>query len=275
MGFEVGDLVFNKLDPYKEVGTLMRYDAEEDLWFISYKVGAGMTLTRNLVRANDGINMSLEVGDAVIVTVNGYKFSNQVGIIRNIRNGTAHVMFETGDSSYRLDRLDKWDLPITDELRIRVYRLKPELLRLHNIRVNKNKIAEREENNNMTKLTGFNRIAVITVGYKDYEYALYNDDVKAGDTVIVTGAASDKILEVNKVIEVTDDLNVDHITAEVRGKVDLTAYNERVEKRQRKADLIKKMDKAIAEAKEVDKYTKYAEFLGDDFKAMLNEFKSL
>jgi hypothetical protein len=55
----------------------------------------------------------------------------------------------------------------------------------------------------------------------------------------------------------------------------MTAYNKRVEDRQRKAELMRLMDKKIAEAKEVDKYAEYAKFLGDDFVKMFEEFKTL
>ena len=208
------------------------------------------------------------VGDAVQVIAQGYKYSNQIGVIRNISGGTAHVMFESGDSSYMLCRLVEWDLPITDELRVRIYKIKPQLLQLYDKK-------QRKEEKNMEKLTGFNKIAIITIGYKDYAYALYDDTIKVGDTVIVTGMADDKILTIKDIVNVTDNTNVDRITAEVKAKVDLTDYNNRVEKRQRKAELVRKMDKAIAEANEIDKYAKYAEFLGDDFKAMLDEFKTL
>ena len=217
--------------------------------------------------------MVLKVGDAVIVTAQGYKYSNQIGVIKNISGGTAHVMFENGNSSYKLDRLEEWNLPITNDLRFRIYKIKPSLLRLYNINANKK---QRKEEKNMERLTDFKKVAMIEIGYKNYAYALYDDTIKVGDTVIVTGAASDRILIVKDIVDATDsNVDVNRITAEVKGKVDLTDYNNRVEKRQRKAELAKRMDKAIAEANELDKYTRYAEILGDDFKAMLDEFKTL
>ena len=134
---------------------------------------------------------------------------------------------------------------------------------------------EREEVK-MAKLTGFNKIAVINFGgYKDYDYALYDDTVVKGDMVVVSGNAENQLVEVEDVVEVTPTTNTDHITAEVIAKVDMTAYNKRVEDRQRKAELMRLMDKKIAEAKEVDKYAEYAKFLGDDFAKMFEEFKSL
>lgn len=38
------------------------------------------------------------------------------------------------------------------------------------------------------KLKGFSKVAVIEYLGKDYHYALYDDDIKAGDNVLVSGA---------------------------------------------------------------------------------------
>ena len=56
------------------------------------------------------------VGDAVIVTAQGYNYSNQIGVVANISGGTARVIFERGNSSYKFERLDEWDLPVSREL---------------------------------------------------------------------------------------------------------------------------------------------------------------
>ena len=223
-------------------------------------------------------NMNMwHTGDAVLVKESGYKYSNKIGIVTKVSGTAAYVSFgSVGSSCYRYDRLEEWDLPVDEMLLGYLLIYKKRVYDAYFKRKNKkNENENKRSENKMTNLEKFNKIAVITIGYKEYSFALYDEDVKEGDTVIVTGMASDKILTVDKIIDVTENTEVNKITAEVKGKVDLTAYNERVEKRQRKAELMKKMDKAIAQADELDKYAKYAEFLGDDFKAMLDEFKSL
>ena len=124
----------------------------------------------------------------------------------------------------------------------------------------------------MAKLTGFKKIAEISFGgSRKYDYALYDDDVKVGDKVLVTGA----ICEVTGVVDVTETTNTDHITAEVIAKVDMSAYDKRVADRNRKAELMRQMDKKIAEAKEVDKYREYAKLLGGEFAELFDEFSKL
>lgn len=61
---------------------------------------------------------------------------------------------------------------------------------------------DREENNMANKkLTGFDKVAVIEMGYpkKEYHYALY-DNAKIGSKVLVSGCARNDILEIKNII---------------------------------------------------------------------------
>lgn len=126
-------------------------------------------------------------------------------------------------------------------------------------------------------LTGFNKVAVIKIGaYEtEYNFALYDDTIKAGDKVFVTGVNEGKILTIDRVIPVEEIDYHGNLTAEVITKVDTTDYDNRVFNRKRKAELIAKMDKMIEKNKDVDKYRKYADILGGDMAKMFEEFEKL
>ena len=201
-----------------------------------------------------------EVGDKVIVIKQGCKLSNRIVEIVRVKEFSSYYTYDV--KAYGSNEKSTYS-----ECSLAMY--------FESNGLGLTILKDRKEENKMEKLTGFNKIAMITIGYKDYAYALYDDTIKVGDTVIVTGMADDKILTIKDIVNVTDNTNIDRVTAEVKAKVDLTDYNNRVEKRQRKAELVRKMDRAIAEAKEVDKYAEYAKFLGDDFAKMFEEFKTL
>ena len=124
------------------------------------------------------------------------------------------------------------------------------------------------------KLTGYNKVAVIGMGNTDYHFALYDDDIQVGDRVLVTGNGS--IQTVKEVItkdESKERFNKD-ITAEVMCKVDLSAYENRIENRKKAEKLRKEMDKRIAEMAEINKYAMYAE-KDDELAKMLAEYREL
>lgn len=138
-----------------------------------------------------------------------------------------------------------------------------------------NVILVSEEGLNMNKLTGFKKVAVVKIGNIYYHFALYDDDINVGDNVLVSGSCKD-IVTVNEIIssdeakEITDKT----IIAEVKCKVDLSKYNERVENRKKAEQLKKEMDKKIAEMDEINKYVMYAE-RNDELAKMLEEYKEL
>ena len=133
------------------------------------------------------------------------------------------------------------------------------------------KINESEENN-MARLEGYYAVAVTEegVGYnkRDYYYAIFDDGntYKVGDKVLVSGS-NRNVLEIKDIItlEEAKEKGRKDITAEVICKVDVSAYEKRVEERKEKerrkkeADKIKKqMDKMITEMDQSKRYEMYA-----------------
>ena len=143
--------------------------------------------------------------------------------------------------------------------------------------IRKTNLRIESEENNMAKLEGFKRVAVVEQGTgcykKDYYYALYGD-IHAGDNVLVTGKASGETYVVKDVLSV-NDINVPKsITAEVICKIDISAFNDRVNKRKQAEELRKRM---IEKRKEIEacKDDDYYASLDSDYAAMLEEMKSL
>lgn len=110
------------------------------------------------------------------------------------------------------------------------------------------------------KLSGYNKVAVIEYCNKDYHYALYDEDIKAEDKVLVTGRLATDILTVKNVLTKDEarELCSVTITEEVKCKVDLSAYNQRVKNREEATKLRKKMDEEIKKMDELNKYEMYA-----------------
>ena len=143
------------------------------------------------------------------------------------------------------------------------------------VKLIKNDTYESEEFK-MAKLTGFKRVAVIEIANTNYYYALFDEDINAKDTVLVSGSASNKILSVKEIItpeEVKEKFSKE-ITAEVMCKVDLSSYNKRVENRKKAEELRKEMDKKIAEMDVMNKYTMYAE-RNPELAKMLESYREL
>lgn len=142
------------------------------------------------------------------------------------------------------------------------------------------KISNKEGENIMgTKLTGYKQVAEIIQMGKPYYYAIYDDGRKyyPGDNVIVSGAASGMVQKIEKIIdpeEAANRMGNKNITAEIVAYVDMSAYEERVEKRKEAAELKKKMDQVIKQMDENNKYEMYAE-RNPELKAMLDTYKKL
>lgn len=130
----------------------------------------------------------------------------------------------------------------------------------------------------MAKLSGFDKVAVITIGCynKDYYYALYDNDIVAGDTVLVSGAATGSYYTVKEVIALAecDEKNNKDITAEVIAKIDVTDYEKRVTDRTEKEKVKKRMNAIIKKMDETKKYELYA-VDNPELAELLEKFKGL
>ena len=135
---------------------------------------------------------------------------------------------------------------------------------------------ENQENEIMKKLVGFKKVAVIEMSGTNYYYALYDEDINVGDTVLVSGAANGKLLIIKDIVTTKESEEVfnKNITAEVMCKVDLSAYNTRVKNREEAEKIRKEMDKKIAEMDEMNKYVMYAE-RSPELMEMLTKYREL
>lgn len=127
------------------------------------------------------------------------------------------------------------------------------------------------------KLTGYNKVAVVEYCNHDYHYALYDDDIYAGDNVLVTGDLANKqnlIVKEIITIEEAKEVYSGVIAAEVKCKINLCAYEQRVKNREEAEKLRKKMDEEIKKMDELNKYEMYAD-RNPALKEMLEQFKSL
>lgn len=137
-------------------------------------------------------------------------------------------------------------------------------------------LSKAKGDNQMAKLTGYDKVVVVEIGTKLYYHALYNEDIVVGDQILVSGSMDKKFFVVKEIISVDvlkDRYNGD-ITSEVISKVDTSAYDERVHNRIKAAELRKEMDKKISEMDELNKYVMYAE-KNPELAKMLNEYLSL
>lgn len=135
-------------------------------------------------------------------------------------------------------------------------------------------VKEGEEDDMKRELEGYERVAFVTIENSDkkYAYALYDNDIQPTDCVLVTGQAKGKICFIDRIVPVQDvDIPV---TEEVMCKVDLTAFNERVDKRCRKARLKAQMLKKRKEL-EVSRLDEMYANMDEEYARLFEEFKSL
>ncbi len=128
----------------------------------------------------------------------------------------------------------------------------------------------------MAKLEGFSKVAVIKWGYIQYHFAIYDDgnDYKVGDMVALSNnnlnAKIDEIISV----EESRERYKGYITAEVIGKIDISAYEKRVAQRKEKEELKKELDKRKKEIqKKLD--DEYYASKDDLYAEMLKRYESL
>lgn len=108
---------------------------------------------------------------------------------------------------------------------------------------------------------------------RTYWYALYDDDIVVGDTVVVKSGHHG--LGVAKVVSI-DERNTDVVECgrEIIAKVDFSAYEERKAKEQRKAELKKNMDAKVKQLQEYAIFEMLAE-KDTELSEMLEEYKAL
>lgn len=129
----------------------------------------------------------------------------------------------------------------------------------------------------MAKLEGFNKVAVIKWSYyTQYYFAIYDDgnDYKVGDMVALSNnnpnAKIDEIISV----EESRERYKRCITAEVIGKIDISAYEKRLAQRKEKEELKKGLDKRKKEIqKKLD--DEYYASKDDVYAEMLKRYESL
>lgn len=137
-------------------------------------------------------------------------------------------------------------------------------------------LVKREDDTMANALSGYKKVAMIRMGCTDYFYALYDDDVKPGDTVLVSGGASNVVQKVADVLTADEAKEVckKNIISEVICKIDTSAYDKRVADRKEAEKLKKEMDKVIKQMEETEKYELYAARYPEIFD-MLVEYKKL
>lgn len=129
----------------------------------------------------------------------------------------------------------------------------------------------------MVKLEGYSKVVAIRYGNGLlYHFALYDDGVnyEVGDTVAVTGRSDiGKIEEIISVDEAAGRFTKS-IMAEVICKVDVSAYQKRVEERKEKERLKKEIDKR---KKEIQKRLddEYYAAHDEEYAALMKKYSEL
>lgn len=128
----------------------------------------------------------------------------------------------------------------------------------------------------MGKLEGFQKVAVIRYDGGKFHFAVYEDgeDYKPGDFVVLSGkSAPAKIEEIISTEEAAERYHGD-ICAEVIGKVDVSAYENRVKQRKRKAELEQAMSKRKKEIIKTFNNQFYA-YQDEKYAEMLEEYMDI
>lgn len=129
----------------------------------------------------------------------------------------------------------------------------------------------------MAKLEGFSKVAVIKFGGNyPYHFAIYDDgtDYQVGDYVVVSANSPNSKIDEIISVEEAAKRSSKNITAEVIGKVDVSAYEKRVEQRKEKEKLKKELDKR---KKEIQKKLDDEYYVSKDetYAEMLRQYESL
>ncbi len=137
-----------------------------------------------------------------------------------------------------------------------------------------------KENNDMAVKGNYN-VAVVNFidginTEKDYVFALFDNDITVGDKVLVDTNSGYGVAVVIA-ISTKEDCTVNGFmlpTKEVVCKVDFTAFDNRINKREKVAQLKKDMDKKVKSLQEIAVFELLAE-KSPELKEMLDEYKNL
>lgn len=189
-----------------------------------------------------------------------------------LRLDVASMLLETSDRELGVGRIEihgnriplsyiKQDVEITRTL-------------CESIEMNKEENDMPIHNNTIPMLPNF-RVAgcIYPDSVKSYAYALYEDDIAAGDKVVVRNSNGDlRIVEIESIGELSKDRVKNG--CEVICKIDMTAYEARKAKAAQIHELKKEMDAKVAQLQAVALYELMAE-KDPSLKTLLAEFKAL
>lgn len=128
----------------------------------------------------------------------------------------------------------------------------------------------------MTQLKGYSQVAVVKHGCTPYYFAIYDDGNKyqVGDFVVFSGASNPANIAELITPEEAKSRYSYSITAEVIGKVDVSAYEMRVAQRKQKKWLKEAMNKRKKDIqKKLD--DEYYASKDETYAAMLKEYERL
>lgn len=123
-------------------------------------------------------------------------------------------------------------------------------------------------------LEGFDKVAVVKYGCCPYHFALYDDDIEIGDTVVLSGGSTPTKIEEIITVEEAKVRFKKAITQEVIGKVDTTNYEKRVATREEKKKLKSEMDKRKKEIQKLKEDAYYAE-IDEEFRELYNRYNEI
>lgn len=124
-------------------------------------------------------------------------------------------------------------------------------------------------------LEGFERVAVVKFpgGNNQYCYALYDDDIFAGDTVLLDNEHI-ALVEVVVSTEEATQFTSKKITSEVICKVDTSRYELRKKRREEKEKLRKQMDKRKTDLQKL-KDDEYYAGIDPEYAELLKEYSKI
>jgi len=137
-------------------------------------------------------------------------------------------------------------------------------------------IKNNEGDNNI--MTGNFKVAGVKFlsGYntsKEYDFALFDEDVQIGDTVVcdtVNGFTLGNVITIND----KNETNTNKVSKEIVGKVDISAFQTRRDNRAKVSKLKNMMEKRVKELQDTTLFEMMAE-KDDSLKEMLTEYKKL